>query len=105
MQWLLQGISHNRCCRSRPNAWLTGTSTQWRVAALVYKRGLHAINAFTWPAIESGERAVRDLDRQGFHVRTWQHSGMNYWAISDLNDQDLDQFVRVFQEHVGESRP
>jgi anti-sigma factor RsiW len=75
------------------------------VAALVYKRGLHAINVFTWPAAESRERAVRDLDRQGFHVRTWQHSGMNYWAISDLNDQDLDQFVRLFQEHVTGSQP
>ena len=25
---------------------------------------------------------------------------MNYWAISDLNDEDLDQFVRLFQQRT-----
>jgi anti-sigma factor RsiW len=75
------------------------------VAALVYQRGRHAINVFTWPAGSNGDKAVRDLGRQGFHLRSWQRSGMNYWAISDLNDEDLDQFVRLFQEHSAESQP
>jgi anti-sigma factor RsiW len=71
------------------------------VAALVYQRGKHAINVFTWPATNEGEKPVRDFSRQGFHIREWQRSGMNYWAISDLNDEDLDQFVRLFQEHAA----
>jgi anti-sigma factor RsiW len=75
------------------------------VAALVYQRGKHAINVFTWPAMNDGDKAVRDFSRQGFHIREWQRSGMNYWAISDLNDEDLDQFVRLFQEHTAQSRP
>jgi anti-sigma factor RsiW len=74
------------------------------VAALVYQRGKHAINVFTWPAMNDGDKAVRDFSRQGFHIREWQRSGMNYWAISDLNDEDLDQFVRLFQEHTAQSR-
>jgi len=69
------------------------------VAALVYHRGLHAINVFTWPAANNEASAVRGLARQGFHLRYWQRSGMTYWAISELNDQELDQFVRLFQEH------
>jgi anti-sigma factor RsiW len=75
------------------------------VAALVYQRGKHAINVFTWPAANAGDTAIRNFSRQGFHVREWQRSGMNYWVISDLNDDDLDQFVRLFQEHTGESQP
>jgi anti-sigma factor RsiW len=73
------------------------------VAALVYQRRLHAINLFTWPAVNDQEKAVRRLSRQGFHIRFWQQAGMAYWAISDLNDQELDEFVRLFHEHSAES--
>ena len=69
------------------------------VAALVYHRGLHAINLFTWPADSDEEKAVRKLARQGFHIRYWQRSGMTYWAVSDLNEQEFVEFVRFFQEH------
>jgi anti-sigma factor RsiW len=75
------------------------------VAALVYHRGLHAINLFTWPAANNEEKGVRRLARQGFHIRHWQRSGMTCWAISDLNDQELDEFVRLFQEHSAELHP
>jgi anti-sigma factor RsiW len=70
------------------------------VAALVYQRRLHAINLFTWPAANDVEKPVRGLDRQGFHIRHWQRSGMTYWAISDLNEQELDEFVRLVQRDL-----
>jgi len=73
------------------------------VAALVYQHGKHAINVFTWPATNDGEKPASNFSRQGFHIREWQRSGMNYWAISDLNDEDLDQFVRLFQEHSAQT--
>jgi anti-sigma factor RsiW len=69
------------------------------VAALVYARRLHVINVFIWPAINEEEKAMRGLSRHGFHLRSWQRSGMTYWTISDLNDQELDEFVQLFQEH------
>ncbi len=75
------------------------------VAALVYYRRLHAINVFTWPAVNNEEKAVRGLTRQGFHIRHWQRSGMTYWAISDLNDQELDEFVRQFQAKAAPLMP
>jgi anti-sigma factor RsiW len=75
------------------------------VAALVYYRRLHAINLFTWPAGNDEEKTVRVFARQGFHVRYWQRTGMTYWAISDLNDQEFDEFVRLFQEQSRELRP
>jgi anti-sigma factor RsiW len=72
------------------------------VAALVYHRRLHAINLLIWPHASNDEKAVRVLARQGFHIRHWQRSGMNYWAISDLNDEELENFVRLYQEHSKE---
>jgi anti-sigma factor RsiW len=68
------------------------------VAALVYSRRSHVINVFTWPVVNDEEKAVRAFSQQGFHIRHWQHSGLSYWTISDLNDKELDEFVRLFQE-------
>jgi anti-sigma factor RsiW len=75
------------------------------VAALVYQRRLHAINVFTWPAVNKDEKPAQSLSRQGFHLRHWQRAGMTWWAISDLNDEELDDFVRFFQKHVSDARP
>jgi anti-sigma factor RsiW len=68
------------------------------VAALVYTRARHTINVFVWPeasdaAHSSDTRAIR-----GFHVRHWTRAGMSYWAVSDLNDAELDQFVHALQQ-------
>jgi mycothiol system anti-sigma-R factor len=68
------------------------------VAALVYTRGQHTINVFVWPeasdAVGSSDaRAIR-----GFHVRHWMRGGMSYWAVSDVNDAELDQFVHALQQ-------
>ena len=62
------------------------------VAALVYKRRQHTINVFVWPASGGGGRAGTDI-RQGFHVRHWTRSGLEWWAISDASADDLKEFA------------
>jgi anti-sigma factor RsiW len=74
------------------------------VAALVYQRRSHAINLFNWPIGNNEVTAVQAYSRQGFHLRHWQRGGMTWWAISDLNDQELDEFVRLFQEQTSDAR-
>jgi anti-sigma factor RsiW len=69
------------------------------VAALVYYSRLHPINLFIWPAVDDSVQPIQQFARQGYHIRRWQQSGMSYWAISDLNDEGLDQFVRLIQEN------
>jgi len=67
------------------------------VAALVYTAGQHTINVFVWP---EGADAARSPDARairGFHVRHWTQGGMSYWAVSDVNDAELDQFVHALQ--------
>ena len=63
------------------------------VAALIYKRGQHIINVFIWPG-ESGQGA---FERRGFNLVHWSANGMTFWAISDLNPQELDHFTQVFR--------
>jgi anti-sigma factor RsiW len=67
------------------------------VAALVYQRRQHTINVFIWPASDSGETATDTRTLRGFQVRHWTRGGMAFWAVSDLNDMELDQFVRALQ--------
>jgi anti-sigma factor RsiW len=68
------------------------------VAALVYTRGQHTINVFVWPESSDSIRSPDARAIRGFHVRHWTHGGMSYWAVSDVNDADLDQFVRALQQ-------
>jgi anti-sigma factor RsiW len=63
------------------------------VAALVYRRGRHLINLFTWPAEPAGESAQKSDARQGYNVVFWTRGGTSYWAISDVNRADLRRFA------------
>jgi anti-sigma factor RsiW len=67
------------------------------VAALVYKRHKHVINVFIWPASSDVEAPVRPLTRQGFHLFHWTGAGLAYWVISDLNEQELQQFIELLR--------
>jgi anti-sigma factor RsiW len=58
------------------------------VAALVYHRRQHTINLFTWPA-QTADQAVKRSTRDGFHVAHWSRGGMEWWAVSDLNADEL----------------
>ena len=66
------------------------------VAAVVYKRRQHAINLFIWPAANP-DASIEARSIRGFQVRHWVRGRMTFWAVSDLNDQELDTFVRALQ--------
>jgi anti-sigma factor RsiW len=65
------------------------------VAALVYERLQHTINVFVWPASDSREAPIDTRALRGFQVRHWTRDGMAFWAVSDLNDTELDQFAQA----------
>ena len=67
------------------------------VAALVYQRRNHVINLIIWPSSHDTHVKTKALARQGYHLVHWSQSGMMYWAISDLNDTELQEFVRLVQ--------
>jgi anti-sigma factor RsiW len=70
------------------------------VAALVYQRHQHYINLFIWPSNEGHEMAEKSMSRQGYNLLHWDKSGMEYWAISDLNEPELRQFADIIQNHL-----
>jgi anti-sigma factor RsiW len=70
------------------------------VAALVYQRRQHRINVFVWPAAH-GPAAGRSLTINGYNAVEWTHAGMIFWAVSDVNGQDLLQLKDLLQQQVG----
>jgi mycothiol system anti-sigma-R factor len=67
------------------------------VAALVYRRRKHFIN---WPRDASVGNAASPAEvpaRQGYNVFHWTKSGMVYWAVSDLNAQELEAFAELLR--------
>ncbi len=63
------------------------------VAALVYRHRLHVINLFVWPGKDEHKRKPQALERQGYNLLHWTQGGMEFWAVSDLNEAELTKFV------------
>ena len=74
------------------------------VGALVYQRHKHYINLFVWP-IDTGALPEHFYTRDGYHLLTWTKSGMNYLAISELNEAEFRDFVKQIQDHTGAAPP
>jgi anti-sigma factor RsiW len=67
-------------------------------AALVYRRREHFINLFMWPADGAEARAPHGLARHNYQVILWTEAGVNFAAVSDVNEEDLRQFVRLIRQ-------
>jgi anti-sigma factor RsiW len=66
-----------------------------RAAALVYKRAQHAINLFIWPSQRGGDERPRQVSEHGYNAVGWTKDGMRYWAVSDVNEAELQKFVEL----------
>jgi anti-sigma factor RsiW len=64
------------------------------VAALVYQRRLHPVNLFVFPTTGADSRPAMS-SRQGFNLVHWTRQGMTFWAVSDLNLDELQQFAEL----------
>jgi anti-sigma factor RsiW len=61
-------------------------------------RRQHVINVFTWPEPGDDVWPAQSGSHQGFGVRAWRRAGMAYRAVSDLNAEELDEFVGLFRQ-------
>jgi anti-sigma factor RsiW len=67
------------------------------VAALVYQRRKHFINLFVWPGEAGAARPTMAMSHQGYQLVHWADPDFNYWAVSDVNANDLQTFKQQFE--------
>jgi anti-sigma factor RsiW len=72
------------------------------LGAVVYKRRSHVINLFVAQAATAEHRA-RTETVQGFNIRRWSERGLNYWAVSDLSADELNEFGEKFEAAMRSS--
>jgi anti-sigma factor RsiW len=65
------------------------------VAALVYRRDKHVIDVFVWPA--GGAPAPSGGTAQGYNIVNWRDGGMTFWAVSDVERTQLDDFAALWR--------
>jgi anti-sigma factor RsiW len=81
------------------------------VAAIVYKRRAHVINLFVAQTIAQvttqvttqvmgPERRATLEQVQGFNIWRWTRSDLGFWAISDINAEELQEFGEKLEAEV-----
>jgi anti-sigma factor RsiW len=64
-----------------------------RVGVIVYKRRLHVINVFMWPAGPANGSAPQAAVRNGYNLLSWTRNGVSYRAVSDLAADELRALI------------
>ena len=57
-----------------------------------FKRRKHFINLFIWPTTPEDSTAQTMVEREGYHLVHWSDGDFTYWAVSDVNVDDLQKF-------------
>jgi anti-sigma factor RsiW len=62
-------------------------------AALVYGARQHVIDLFVWPDPDANDSEPVSETRNGYNALHWNERHLSLWAISDVNTQQLGEFV------------
>jgi anti-sigma factor RsiW len=66
-------------------------------AAVVYGHAKHIINLFAWASPGKPDTGFHDESRQGFNVVTWRRAGITYYAVSDVEADQLAEFAKLVE--------
>jgi anti-sigma factor RsiW len=70
-------------------------------AVIVYRHKLHMIDLFVTRADQGGSGAASAPSPRttpsGYNVERWTDGGQDYWAVSDLNRNELGDFAKAWQ--------
>lgn len=67
-----------------------------RVAAVVYQRGSHVINVFSWGG--NPGTLPKNATRDGYHLAFWQSGDLAYCAVSDAGWDELLGLAKLIQD-------
>ena len=63
---------------------------------MVYRHRAHMIDVFVRP-LTGQPRGATDLRRNGYNIVRWSDGEFEFWAISDLNVEELGEFAKLLR--------
>jgi anti-sigma factor RsiW len=75
------------------------------VASVIYQRRKHVINLFVAQRLGSSRAGAMSKTVQGYNVRHWSQQGLDFWAVSDLAGDELDEFVQKISADLRPASP
>jgi anti-sigma factor RsiW len=75
------------------------------VASVVYQRRKHVINLFVAQRLGANNAGTVARTIQGYNVRHWSEGGLDFWAVSDLAGDELDEFVQKISAAARSQQP
>jgi anti-sigma factor RsiW len=66
-------------------------------AVFVYRANEHVINLFVWAASTDWALTPGAWSAEGFSVCHWHNRVATFFAVSDLNAEELDEFERLYR--------
>jgi anti-sigma factor RsiW len=73
------------------------------VAALVYKQNNHVINVFVRAAPDEKDTGPRDVAYHGYNLCQWRQKGIEFWAVTDASQPQLNEFEQVYSRASAEA--
>jgi anti-sigma factor RsiW len=70
------------------------------VASVVYRRRKHVINLFVGQRLGTARAGAKTERIQGYNVRHWTAEGLDFWAVSDIAADELQEFGQKFAAAV-----
>jgi anti-sigma factor RsiW len=90
-----------------PDCVLNGARTEAlrgeATAVLVYTCHRHVASLFIWPNAQ--QQMPASLQIRGFHLQRWSDGAMQYWLVSDMDMQAIEQFGQAWRNPVAAARP
>jgi anti-sigma factor RsiW len=71
------------------------------IAAIVYRRREHVINLFVLPAKGPFAPPLLGPPPGGYAMLHWRDRGLDYWAVSDADKDELKGFHAAFEKAAG----
>ncbi|HEY4861601.1 MAG TPA: anti-sigma factor [Xanthobacteraceae bacterium] len=73
-------------------------------ASIVYRRRKHVINLFVTQASDAEYQPAKLNTVQGYNVLHWRAHGLEFFAISDINEEELKEFGKKFAAGLDPAR-
>jgi anti-sigma factor RsiW len=65
------------------------------VASVIYQRRKHIINLFVARRLGASQASAKLEAIQGYNVRNWSEAGLDFWAVSDIAPDELNEFGQM----------